>query len=103
MSLCVFNTVSRPPQRKHNGRSYTPDEIDFFAFYVIPEDLWYIVPLAALRRARYAVSLNPHRSDNKYFRYLEAWHLLKGFASCQGTGSAGSHREALGRLSADRS
>src|SRR5574341_777355 len=40
--LC--NTVSRPPQRKDSGRTYTADEIDFFAFYVIPEDLWYIVP-----------------------------------------------------------
>ena len=73
--LC--NTVSRPPQRKGPGRSYTAREIDFFAFFIIPEDLWYIVPIAQLRRARFAVYLNPHRPDNKYFRYMEAWHLLR--------------------------
>ena len=84
----MCNTVSRPPQRKHNGRSYTTKEIDFFAFYVIPEDLWYIVPVANVRCARYAVSLNPHRPDNKYFRYLEAWHLLKQSASRHSTASA---------------
>ena len=73
--LC--NTVSRPPTRKDNGTAYTSREIDFFAFFVIPEDVWYIVPVAELRRARYAAYLNPHDCRNKYFRYMEAWHLLK--------------------------
>ena len=73
--LC--NTVSRSPLRKDQGKNYTADEIDFFAFFVIPEDLWYIVPIANVRRARYAVHLNPHWPRNRYFRYLEAWHLLK--------------------------
>lgn len=73
--LC--NTVSRPPQRKGARRSYSARDIDFFAFFIIPEDVWYLVPISELRRARYAVYLNPHRPDNKYFPYLEAWHLLR--------------------------
>jgi hypothetical protein len=62
----------------HDGsRSYTEADIDFFAFYIIPEDIWYIVPIAELTRARYAVYLNPHEPGNKYFRFMEAWHLLR--------------------------
>ena len=71
--LC--NTVSRAPYRKE--QTYDPRDVDFFAFYIVPEDLWYIVPLADIRSVKYAVTLNPHLPDNKYFRYLEAWHLLK--------------------------
>jgi hypothetical protein len=35
--------------RRINGRAvpYLPSEIDFFAAYIIPEDTWYIIPLAA--------------------------------------------------------
>ena len=73
----LANTISRPPQRKDNGQPYTAAQIDFFAFYIIPEDLWYIVPIADVTRARYAVYLNPHERKNKYFRFMEAWHLLR--------------------------
>ncbi|HXE89567.1 MAG TPA: group I intron-associated PD-(D/E)XK endonuclease [Terriglobales bacterium] len=73
----VCNTISRPPGRTDNGTGYTAEEIDFFAFFVIPEDVWYIAPVTALRRTRYAAYLNPHDRRNKYFRYMEAWHLLK--------------------------
>ena len=72
----MCNTVSRNSDWK-NARHYDAAQIDFFAFYIIPEDVWYIVPIAVVRCARFAVSLNPYKRDNKYFRYLEAWHLLK--------------------------
>jgi hypothetical protein len=69
--LC--NTVSRAlGLRPH---SYTPDQIDFLAAFVIPEDLWYIVPAPLL--ARFAIALNPRDPRNKHARYMEAWHLLK--------------------------
>jgi hypothetical protein len=29
-----------------------------------------------MSRARYAALLDPGRHDNRYFRFLEAWHLL---------------------------
>jgi PD-(D/E)XK endonuclease len=72
--LC--NTVSRNKMGLLHG--YTPAQIDFFAFYIIPEDLWYIVPTVELVRAKWAVFLNPYQPKNRYFRYLEAWHLLTG-------------------------
>jgi hypothetical protein len=74
--LC--NTVSRPPQRKDSGRGYTRHQIDFFAFFIIPEDIWYIVPIAQLKKkAKYAVFLNPYQRTNKYFRNMEAWDLFR--------------------------
>ena len=58
-------------------RPYRIDEIDFFALLVIPEDVWYIVPIEDIRRARWAVFLNPADPRNLYAPYLEAWHLLR--------------------------
>ncbi|MFL6301615.1 MAG: group I intron-associated PD-(D/E)XK endonuclease [Terriglobales bacterium] len=75
-SAYLCNTVSRGPTVKTPGRSYLATEIDFFAFYIIPEDVWYIVPIADVRRARFAVYLNPYQRHNKYFRFMEAWHLF---------------------------
>ena len=71
--LC--NTISRGPGGK--VRTYSPAEVDFFALFVIPLDLWYIVPLAQLRPVPYALLLDTTRPGNRYFKYLEAWHLLR--------------------------
>ncbi len=75
--LC--NTVSR--NLTGLVGTYSAASVDFFAFYIIPEDLWYIVPITELKRAKFAVFLNPYHRKNRYFRYLEAWHLLKRSSS----------------------
>lgn len=54
---------------------YTPDQIDFFAAYVIPPDVFYILPLAATNNQP-DILLSPHRQKSKYAQYKEAWHLL---------------------------
>jgi hypothetical protein len=54
---------------------YTPDQIDFFAAYVIPADTFYILPLAATNNQP-DITLTPHRQNSKYSQYKEAWHLL---------------------------
>ena len=59
----------------HNGSPYTPTQIDLFAAYVIPADVWYILPLAATH-SQPDILLTPHRQNSKYSRYKEAWHLL---------------------------
>jgi len=71
----MCNATSRSP----SGATYTykRTQIDFFAFYIIPEDLWYIVPVAAMQRTKFAATLNPRQSCNRYFRYLEAWDLMR--------------------------
>jgi hypothetical protein len=59
----------------HNGIPYTPDQVDFFAAYVIPADTFYILPLAATHNQP-DILLTPHRQNSKYSQYKEAWHLL---------------------------
>jgi hypothetical protein len=59
----------------HNGIPYTPDQIDFFAAYIIPADVFYILPLAATNNQP-DILLTPHRKNSKYAQYREAWHLL---------------------------
>jgi hypothetical protein len=56
---------------------YTAKDIDFLACYLVPEDLWYIIPRDQAVRAHSRLYLNPYVRSNSYFRYLEAWHLLQ--------------------------
>ena len=54
---------------------YRPDQLDFIAAYVIPVDIWYILPIRATRNQA-ALVLSPHLKKSKYKKYEEAWHLL---------------------------
>jgi PD-(D/E)XK endonuclease len=57
--------------------TYTAEQIDFLAGYVIPEDTWYILPVKAFT-PRKAVLVYPRRSTDhgRYEQYREAWHLM---------------------------
>ena len=57
------------------GRLYTPEEIDYYAIYILPVDLWYIFPARTLAGMG-SVGLTPQRKGHKYERYLENWWLL---------------------------
>jgi len=56
---------------------YTNHQVDFFAVYVIPEDVWYILPAKIITILRSNFLLAPRRPHQKYEPYKEAWHLLK--------------------------
>ncbi|MGB8985696.1 MAG: group I intron-associated PD-(D/E)XK endonuclease [Candidatus Sulfotelmatobacter sp.] len=61
-----------------NGQVYTSKEIDFFVAYVVPENLWYIIPIQAVgcRKAIrfYPTTRRPSRA--MYEKYRESWCLL---------------------------
>jgi hypothetical protein len=59
-----------------NHVPYRPDQIDFFALFVIPTNTWYILPIKATHNQP-DIALSPHRKKSKYGKYKEAWHLLK--------------------------
>ena len=63
--------------RSHPDRQYTLAQIDFVAAYVIPLDIWYILP-AKIVVFQGKVTLTPHRKGHKYEPYMEAWNLLRG-------------------------
>jgi hypothetical protein len=68
---CAINDIVGATRK----RRYAPGDFDFYAIYLVPEDLWYLIPAAAVQRKR-AIGLNPRHPRSRYFRYLEAWHLL---------------------------
>jgi PD-(D/E)XK endonuclease len=53
--------------------SYTCDEIDFIVAYIIPENLWYVVPVAAFA-SRTGLRFYPHGDSKGHLeKYREAW------------------------------
>ncbi|MCU1298082.1 MAG: serine/threonine protein kinase [Acidobacteriaceae bacterium] len=56
---------------------YLGDPFDFLAAYVVPEDLWYIIP-AKKFKMQGSIALYPNLKKSKYGAYKEAWRLLRG-------------------------
>jgi len=58
------------------GHRYRLSDFHYVAAYIIPRDLWYIIPFA-LVIGRSTLLLRPDDPpDNGYERFREAWHLL---------------------------
>jgi hypothetical protein len=68
--------------------NYSREQIDFIAAYVIPVDVWYIIPIEVAVKASCNLTLSPHLPDSKYAPYQEAWHLLCGKKGKRRTASA---------------
>ena len=60
--------------RGHKG--YVAGVVDFFAIYVVPANVWYILPFAATA-GTVSLQLSPGREGERFQQYLEAWHLLR--------------------------
>jgi hypothetical protein len=60
---------------RHGQPNYTSKQVDYFAVYVFPEDIWYIFPARSLAGKR-TIALTPHLKGHKYERYMENWWLL---------------------------
>ena len=55
---------------------YRLDEIDFLAAYIVPEELWYVVPVAAVV-PRKSLRFYPNgKSNGRLEKYREAWRLF---------------------------
>ncbi len=64
------------PSPTRPKQAYQEHEIDFVAAFIIPVDVWYIIPVSAVHKRKWGIAINPWRARSKYSRYLEAWHLL---------------------------
>jgi len=61
-----------------SGVTYTTAEIDFFVAHIVPEDIWYIIPIKAIGH-RKGIRFYPHtsrKSRARFEKYREAWCLL---------------------------
>jgi len=65
---------------KTNNKAYRPGAFDFLAAYVIPEDLWYIIPEKLIRGRQLMSLCSP---AGKFEQYREGWHLLREAAACE--------------------
>jgi hypothetical protein len=81
---------------------YTRNQVDFFAVYVIPEDVWYILPAKIIIPLRGHFLLNPRRPRQKYAPYKEAWHLLKTGCHKKSRRADGQAAKACSRQAAKR-
>ncbi len=55
---------------------YTVDEIDFVVAYIVPEDLWYVIPIAACLGHK-SLRFYPHGGGKSLLeKYREAWCLI---------------------------
>jgi PD-(D/E)XK endonuclease len=68
---------------KKNNQRYARGAFDFLAAYVIPEDVWYIVP-AGKFAGRVTLILSSNSAEAKYEKYREAWDLLREAAAVGG-------------------
>jgi len=55
---------------------YARGTVDFFAVYLVPLDVWYIIPFAVVE-GNQSLNLTP-RKGHKLAQYMEAWNLLRG-------------------------
>jgi hypothetical protein len=62
--------------RGNQQRPYAYNSFDFVAVYLIPEDVWYIVPTDRIA-GQLSLFFNPKQKNSKYCQYKEAWHLFK--------------------------
>jgi hypothetical protein len=58
---------------------YTKDDIDFIVAYIVPEKVWYVIPIEAIkgRRSLYFYPNGSRRGLAMYEKYREAWWLMK--------------------------
>jgi hypothetical protein len=68
---------------RHKG-TYNAEQVDFLVAYVVPRDVWYVIPVHAVG-SHLAIRLFPHRTPKRggqFERYREAWCLM----ACQRDG-----------------
>jgi hypothetical protein len=58
--------------------AYTPKEIDILVAHIVPRDVYYVIPVAALQGLK-TLSLFPsgtRKGAGQFEQYREAWHLM---------------------------
>ena len=60
------------------SRPYRKNEVDFVVVFVVPEDVWYVIPRQELGN-RSVATISPHvaHSRARLEKYREAWRLLR--------------------------
>jgi len=70
--LCFWSRVSLTGEAKR----YRPAQVDFVAAYIVPENTWFIIPVAEIGTKTLYLPPNERAARSKYAKYREAWKLL---------------------------
>jgi len=75
---CAQSCVDGKYKVKGGGlnHNYTKEDIDFLAAHIVPENIWYIIPVEAFQGRRMLQFRPDGRGERKYEKYREAWCLL---------------------------
>jgi hypothetical protein len=57
------------------GKVFTKDDMDFVVVHIVPEDLWYVVPVE-IAEGLTTLWFNPRSRRARFEKYREAWCLL---------------------------
>jgi len=77
--MCGLYRINAHRRTSHGTVPYQPAEVDFLIAHVIPEDAWFILPIALIQH-RTSVLFPPRRHPRQralFAPYREAWHLLR--------------------------
>ena len=73
-------TINAEGRFEGKPKPYTAEQIDVLVAYIVAEDVWYVIPIAAFaprRRLGLFPSGCKKRNSGRYEQYREAWHLMK--------------------------
>ena len=67
------------------GKVFTKDDMDFVVVHIVPEDLWYVVPIE-IAEGLTTLWFNPRSTRARFEKYREAWCLLDCPRKARGRG-----------------
>lgn len=56
-------------------KTYTKNTVDFIVLYILPLDIFYIIPVEKISSLN--IRVYPLNNNHKYSQYKEAWYLFK--------------------------
>lgn len=60
---------------KSNSGSYSPENVDIVACYVLELNMWYLFPIHEVFE-KTKITVFPHSVDSKWNKYRESWGLI---------------------------
>jgi hypothetical protein len=57
-------------------KCYSKKDIDYLCAYIVPSDLWYVLPIKVLGDKR-SLSIYPDKEEHPINAYRESWQLFK--------------------------
>jgi hypothetical protein len=77
-TCCAFGRGGYQAQSCGGNNLYKAKEIDFLVAYIVPRDIWYVIPVNRIRSS-HSLTLYPsgcRKGGGRFECYREAWHLM---------------------------